>query len=407
MIVLAWGSARAFGQGLDTGFISRSAPSPAFLTPEPARYNLKFGKLEARIRASLQLEANDNINLSAHGRAADISINPHGAVGFVYPITEIQLLELNLDMGYQWYLFHTSVSQFSIDPKTRIDYRLRLVHPIEARVYDSFSIVTDPTSRPDISGPEGELINFDLLNETIGILFNWEPNTTWRFSAGYSYGISRSLTSDFDELDVNTHTFSVGAYYRVSPRLTVGVAASYGLNYYSTNYSATAQSYTIGPNFIFRPSQFISVNGAVGYTTMTFGQSGFYGDTSQPGANVSAQLNITHKINRLMSEDFNLSNGLLLGLENNYNQILSMQYGLSARFSAGLTLRTSITYNALQSSGPQGENAGQYLFYIGTGRQITRLWSTSIGYSFALKDSSLPDNNYVQNRLTLDITREF
>ncbi len=209
MIVLAWGSARAFGQGLDTGFISRSAPAPAFLTPEPARYNLKFGKLEARIRASLEVEANDNINLSAHGRAADISFTPHGAVGFVYPITEIQLLELNLDMGYQWYLFHTGVSELSVAPTTSIDYRIRLVHPIEARVYDTFSIVTDPTSRPDISGTQVQLINFDLLNETIGVLFNWEPNTTWRFSAGYSYGISRSLNSDFQELDVDTHTVAV------------------------------------------------------------------------------------------------------------------------------------------------------------------------------------------------------
>src|SRR6202012_1434954 len=110
-----------------------------------------------------------------------------GAVGFVYKITEIQLLELNLDMGYRWYLYHGGVSDFSIDPKTRIDYRLRLLHPVEARVYDSFSIITDPTSRPDISGPSGQLINFDLLNNTIGVLFNWEPNTTWRFSAGYSY----------------------------------------------------------------------------------------------------------------------------------------------------------------------------------------------------------------------------
>jgi len=406
-LALAGCGVGALGQSLDEGFISRSAPAPSFLTPEPARYNLKFGKLQARIRASMQIEANDNINLSANNRAADIAFSPHGEVGFVYPINEIQLLELNIGMGYRWYLFHPAISDFSIDPKTRIDYRIRLVHPIEARVYDNFSIVTDPTSRPDISGPEGQLVNFNMLANTIGLLLNWEPNSEWRFSGGYSYTISRSLTSEFDELDQDAHTFSLGAYYKVSPRLTVGVVGSYGLSLYSTNYASSADSYTIGPTAIFRPTQFIQVSASVGYTTMHFNQPGFSGDKSQPGADVSASLSVMHKLNRYLTEDINLSNGLMLGLQNNFNQVLSMQYGLSSRFSGGLTIRTSFSYNALMSSGPLGENASQYLFYVGTGHQLTRLWSANIGYAFALKDSSIANNDYLQNRLTLDVTREF
>jgi hypothetical protein len=404
---LAFGGAHIFAQGLDQGFISRSAPTPAFVTPEPARYNLKFGKLEARLRTSMQIEANDNIGLSATNRSGDVSFNPFAEVGFVYPISEIQLMEMNFGLGYKWYWFHPSVSRITIDPKTRLDYRLRLLHPVEMRAYDTFSIVSDPTTRPDLSGPANNLEDFDLLTETIGVLLNYEPASDFRIAAGVSYSISRSLTENFTALDLNTYTFSLGAYYRVSPRLTVGLGASYALNYFSTNYKSTAESYTIGPTVIFRPSQFIYVDASVGYTTMHIDQTGLDGDNSQPGGSIGATLQVIHKINTILSQDVNLSNGLLLGLENNFNQIFSAQYGLTGRFRAGMSLRSSFTYSKVQTSGPLGGEAAQYLFYIGTGRQITRLWSGNLGYAFALKDSSNANQGYMQNRLTLDITREF
>ncbi len=409
IFLVAAGSRSLLGQGLDVGFISRALPMPAFVSPEPARYNLKFGRLTARVRAAMQFEVSDNINLAATHPIADLAFNPHGEVGFVFPINDAQLLELNVGLGYRWYLNNPSVntSFIDIDPKTRVDYRIKLLHPIEARLYDSVSVVSDPASRPDISGAVGKLINFHLLNNTAGILFNWQPNSEWRFAGGYSYGVTRSLTSDFDTLDLDTHTLSGGAFYTVSPRLTVGLNASYAWMLFSTNFQSDAQSYTIGPMMVFRPTDVITVNGTVGYSTMSFAGNGSVPDTSQPGGGISSLLSIQHKINRYFSHDLNFSSGLLLGVGNNFNRTFAAQYGVSARFSDGLTLRSSFTYDTVDSSGPQGEYAHRFLLYLGTGCQITRLWSMEVGYSFALRDSTVSDRDYSQNRLTLDITREF
>jgi hypothetical protein len=401
------GAVRVGGQGLDLGFLSRASPSPAFLTPEPARYNLKFGKLTARIRAAMQFEYSDNINLAATGSEWDLAFAPHGEVGFVYPITEAELLEVNIGLGYTWYLYHPAVSSINIDPKTRFDYRLRIIHPIELRLYDSINVITDPTSRPDLSGLGSRLVDFRILNNTLGALLNWQPTSKWRFSGGYSYGITRSLTEEFQTLDLDTHTFSAGAFYTVSPRLTVGLNGTYSFMNYSTNFSNNAQSYTIGPMAVFRPTEFISLTAAAGYSEMHFSQNGLIGDTSQGNGSLAAQVSVQHKFNRLISHDLTLSNGRTLGLDSNFNENFVAQYGVSARVTGSLTLRSSFSFSNVRGSGLLGENAQQYLFYIGTGLRLTRLWSTGIGYTFVLKNSDFASRDYLQNRLTLDISREF
>jgi hypothetical protein len=395
------------GQGLDGGFISRSTPAPAFLTPQPARYNIKLGDLTARVVGAMQFEYSDNINLSDKHPEWDLAFNPHAEVGFVYPIAESQLLELNIGIGYKWYLYHPSVSSIDIDPKTRIDYRIQVLHPVEIRFYDNFSITTDPTTRADVSGPEASLINFRLLNNTVGSLLNWQPTSQLRFAGGYSFGIVRSLTRNFEALDLNTHTFSAGAYYTISPRLTAGLNGTYSFLSYSTNFEASAQSYTIGPIVVFRPTEFISLNAGAGYTMMTFDQAPFRGGPSQSGGSLSLLISADHKINRFLSQDLNISNARSLGIDSNFNEEFIVQYGLSARFSAGITVRSSVTFDRLQSSGLFSENADRYLLYIGTSHQLTRLWKAAIGYTYVLKNSDVVDRGYSQNRVTLDISREF
>ena len=395
------------GQGLDGDFISRSLPTPAFLNPQPARYNIKLGDLTARVVGAAQMEYSDNINLSSTKPEWDLAFNPHAEVGFVYPISEGHLLELNIGLGYKWYLYHPSVSSLDIDPKTRLDYKIQIRHGVELRIYDTFSVLTDPITRSDISGPEASLINFRLLNNTIGTLLNWQPTRQWRFAGGYSFGMVRSLTSEFESLDLNTHTLSAGAYYTFSPRLTAGFNGNYSFLSFSTNFENTARSYTIGPIAVFRPSEFISLNASVGYSMMTFDQAPVRGGASQSGGNLSVLFSAQHKVNRYLMQDLNISNGRALGIDSSFNEEFVVQYGLSGTFSRGMTVRSTFTYDSIQASGPLGENANRYLFYIGTGHQITRLWKVGIGYTYVLKQSDVVDRGYSQNRVTVDVSREF
>jgi hypothetical protein len=158
---------------------------------------------------------------------------------------------------------------------------------------------------------------------------------------------------------------------------------------------------------VFRPTEFISLNAGAGYTMMTFDQAPFRGGPSQSGGSLSLLISADHKINRFLSQDLNISNARSLGIDSNFNEEFIVQYGLSARFSAGITVRSSVTFDRLQSSGLFSENADRYLLYIGTSHQLTRLWKAAIGYTYVLKNSDVVDRGYSQNRVTLDISREF
>ncbi len=397
--------ARSDAQNVDVNFLSRSSPTPAFVAPEPARYNLKFGKLNARFRASMQAEYIDNINLSDKNREFDFSLNPNMQVGFVYPLTQAQLMELNIGFGYRYFLNHPGISSYGVDPKTRLDYKITLFKDIEVRFYDSFSILTDPTSRADISGGKG-LIDFQRLNNTAGILLNWQPVEAWRFSVGYSYGISRSLSDQFQELDQDTHSYSSAIYYTVSPRMTVGINGTIARTYYSTHFQNDATSYSLGPVLIYKPSEFISVSAFVGYSLFQFGQNGVVTDTSE-FRGITGNIAILHKMNRFMTEDLQYSQGRDLGVGSNFNETMVTQYGLSLRVSKDVNVRTSLTYERLHGSGAAGEDAQRFLAYVGTGLKLSKYWGLGLGYAFALKDSEIAGRNYVQNRFTLDVNREF
>src|SRR5205814_2825838 len=137
---------------------------------------------------------------------------------------------------------------------------------------------------------------------TAGALLSWQPTSKWRFSGGYSYGITRSLNSEFETLDLDTHTFSAGGCYTYSPRLTLGLNGSYAIMNYATNFQNNAQSYTFGPIMIFRPTQFISVNAAVVVSTMNFEQNGIVRDRSHV-TGLSSLVAVQHKINRYLDHD--------------------------------------------------------------------------------------------------------
>ena len=93
---------------------SRSSAYLPFSETEPARYNLKWGSLRGRVDGSVQIEANDNINLANKGAETDLSIGPQVSVGFVWQATRDQVMQFDTGLGYRWYANHPSISSINI-----------------------------------------------------------------------------------------------------------------------------------------------------------------------------------------------------------------------------------------------------------------------------------------------------
>ena len=379
---------------------------PVMSKPEPSRYNLKWGNLIARFHASLDSEFTDNLNLSDQNRQADVSFGPNFEVGFLWPVTRNNSLQLDLGVGYRWYVNHPSVQTFNLAPSSRIDYRI-YADNLQISLHDGFSIQTDPTSRPDIDASStGNPINFQRFGNTAGITTEWRPVRAWSLFTGYDFLVDRSLSGEFTSIDRNDQAFTAGSTYDLSARWIVGLKAAYTLSDYLQKVQNDATSYTFGPVFLFKPSPFITVDAVAGYSVSTFDSSGTIQDTSD-FRGFTGQLGVRHILNSRASHELRVSQGRDLGLGSNFYDILALSYAIDARVQRRVTLHGKMTYEHSRASIVGGETADRYIAYLGAGFQLSRDWSGSLGYTLSLKDSTLAGRDYTQNRVTFQLARRF
>jgi opacity protein-like surface antigen len=401
-MVVAAGSAQAQTGG-EANYV-RTSPYLPYSNPEPAKYNLKVGRLTARLYGTVNIEYNDNINLSETAPKADFSIGPTLGIGFIYALSKQHTLQFDVGAGYRWYLNNPSVSSFNIIPSSRLDYTL-FFDEVRVNVHDFFQVQTDPISRVDISGNTG-VFSFQRFVNTAGVQADWRPLRKWGFVVGYDYSMDRSLSRDFASLDHSTHTFSGAMEYLLSPRWTLGLSSSYSIHEYDQRIQNNGSGYTLGPTVTWKVSKNLVFNASVGYSVSQFNNDGTIGDLTEFGG-IIYQFGAKHTLNRHMNHDLRLGFGTSLGFGSNFNETFTLQYTHRTQLSPAVHWNNTLVYENFLTSGLLGEKADRYTLYSGTSFQLTRNWSMGLGYSFSMKDSDQAGRSYTQNRILVDMARQF
>lgn len=401
---LAQGAAGESGNSEASAFLPRTMPSPLFYTSPPRDYNLKWGKLTGRLYGSLQSEFNDNINLSQADPQNDVILGPNIGIGFLWPVSEKNLLQFDIGVGYRTYLNHPELNSLQISPDSRLNYQIRILKA-QITVHDQFAVQVDPLSRPELSGGSS-LLNFRRFNNDLGFDVSWEAIRDVTLTAGYDYMLDRSLNSDFQELDRDDHLFHFAAYRPFGSRVTAGLVASYTTSEYVLPIQNNGQTLSAGPHFVARLGEFLTADAGLNYTRSTYDQTGSIQDQSDfEGLTYSGGLN--HRMNSRTTEYVRLSKNISPGYHSNFTDLLSVQYGLSVRLTAAVSMNGTFAYEDVTSSGAGAEESSRYIWYLGTALRISKHWNVGGSYSFAWKDSSERERDYTQNRVTLDITRNF
>jgi hypothetical protein len=399
-----WISLPAVAQ-VDYSFLSRSAPLPRYQTPDPARYNLKWGKLSARLSASVQAEFNDNINLSQNHPTADISIGPQVGIGFVFPISQANVLHLDFGVGYRWYLKSPAINSINVVPTTLLEHNL-FVRDVHINFHDSLTVQTDPASRPELSGGQNSLLQFRRLVNRLGFLGDWRATQRLTFLGGYDYTIDRSLTPEYKQLDLSSHTFQAGTEYAITPRWNLGAHGTYTITDYVERYQNSGFGYSVGPLVTFRPNHNVTFTASVGYTVADYDQTGAITDASDFDG-FTYQLGFEQKVNTRFSHDLRVGRSVDPGYGSNFTEVWDAQYGLHRRLTSAITLNVTLGYQYYVASGVGGETASRCMAYVGTSYQVSRMWQIGLGYAFVRKDSDQAGMDYTQNRFTLDAMRQF
>ncbi len=384
---------------------SRTSPQLPYTAPAPINYNLKYGNLTARLSGSVDSEYNDNIDLANRNAQSDFSVGARMGLGFRLPITQANIMQFDLEMGYRWYLNHPSINSINVAPNTHWDQTI-ILEQVRFNFHDAFSIQVDPLTRQEISGARGQLINFRRLHNVAGVSVDWQPARRWVFFGGYDYTTDFGLSDDFRSIDRNDHSFNGGVEYQISQRLSARISGGYTFSEYAQKIQNGGDSYSVGPGISWHPTKRIDIDASVSYWVSSFDQTGTIGDKSQFAGEVFS-ISARQTLNRHTSHNVRFSRTIGLGLGSNYTDGYTVQYGLLRQLSRNISINANLAYEPFQSSGIGGEMGNRYLFNVGTGFQLTKAWHAGLGYGFAWKDSSVPNRNYTQNRLTLDLTRRF
>jgi hypothetical protein len=394
---LAQESIRASLAGDEAAFARRPALSNA-------GYNLQFGPVLAKFSASLGLEFNDNITLSENNRESDLIVRPSLYANTVWQVSELNALRLDLGIGYAAYASHSEFDTQSllIAPLSALSFDV-YIGDFRITFFDQFSLLQNPVDEIDLAN----VGRFPRFENAAGITVLWDLNKVILIG-GYTHYNFESLDSNFSYLDRNEDQFVFSGSVRATNTLSVGARATGGLVNYNHNFNNDSAWYSFGPFLETQLTPYIHASLEGGYQGGSFNTGGLNNDTSGLST-VYARLQLTHRVNRYITETFDIGRDAMLGYTTNTTELTYVRYGAIWRINSKATLAFEAFYeHGLDSpSDFESERVNRYGIGANLDYRLGRHFTTSLGYWFIDRRSDLADRSYYQNRVLWAITYDF
>jgi hypothetical protein len=370
-------------------------------------YNLKLGSTAWNFNAGLGLEANDNIQLESVNPKSDLIFRPEIDARMVWPLTEQNSLNLALGAGYSAYVRYPQYSRFYVTPGSEVSFDL-YIGDFWLNFHDRASILEDSYQDPTVVGTA----NFTRLENALGVAATWDLNRIVT-RAGYdhvTYLTLQGSQASGAPPDGDSEVFSASTGYRVRSGIVVGVEAGTSLIHYSSvslNQTFTdATQWNAGGFCEAQLSKHMAARGSVGYTEFLPEPFG----TNQNLKNLSgvyAQLSLTHRLNRFL--DYSISGGRTLSstFYGGTVVLLDARVALNWNILRNITLSTAFAYEHGTQAYSTSEVFDRYGPSVALARRITSRLSASLGYQYYWRGSDLPNRDYSNNLLRLDVSYRF
>jgi len=367
-------------------------------------YDLQLGPVLARFAASLGLEFNDNITLSQNNRESDLIVRPSAEANLAWQVSELNALRLDLGIGYAAYASHSQFDTQSllIAPLSALSFDV-YIGDFRITFFDQFSLLQNPVDQINLAN----VGRFPRFENSAGVTVLWDLNEVV-LVGGYTHYLFQSLDSNFTYLDRNEEQFVFSGSVRATNTLSVGVRATGGIVNYKHNFDNDSAWYSFGPFLETQLTPYIHVALEGGYQGGSFSTGGLNNDTSGLDT-VYARLQITHRVNRYITETFDIGRDAMLGYTTNTTELTYVRYGAIWRVNSRITLNLEAFYeHGLDSpSDFESERVNRYGVGANFDYRLGRHLSTSVGYWFVDRRSDLPDRSYYQNRVLWGISYEF
>jgi hypothetical protein len=385
-------------EALRSSLAGQAAAAARQRQQETGSYSFKSGDFRMLVTPSLELDWNDNINLSRTDPEQDFILKPLVRFDAKYPITAQNLLRFNVGVGYDIYLEHSQYSTFRLDPGSEISFDVS-VKDFLINLHDRFQYTQDPGTEAAV----GVGARYGGLQNTAGLSANWDLGNVV-LTLGYDHFNFISSSSHYEYLNRASELPLFRAGLQLHPRLTAGVEASGSFNAYDQHVLNDSVGYSSGVYAEWRPGEHFQVRPRFGYTSYFFSQTSLvYPAVDQSGW--YADLTATHQLTQTISYSFSAGRELRLGIDADMIEDWYLRLSGTWKFIKNLSFSPGLSYeHGTQGTGGFAQTYDWFGATLGLAYPITRTITAGLNYRLTLRSTDIASGGYTQNLVGLQVT---
>jgi hypothetical protein len=394
--------------------MQRAANPLASVSVPASRYNVKLGPVKMLFNAGMGVQYNSNVNVSEGNPQPDLILQPRVGAGIYWPITKLNRLRINIQVGYDYYLQNPDLGGqvLIVDPSTEFLFNLYLNVPnVKITFFDRPSVSVNPVDNATLT----DATNYAMFFNTAGVDVTWDLNDV-ELGIGYSNMLAYSLGNNADEFNY-MNRFVNQLYGDVSflvlPYLRLGIEGSYAYTSYlqgsspGDNALNNNDNSTLGLFVEGKVSQYLDYTGGVGWQIVDFNESNNPGNTGNSSAPYF-YFTIDNTLNKYFSHRVTTGFEAAPSSQSNFVQTFYAQYAFNWMLIRDWSLGGSAFYQTGQESpGINSENFDRVGGTIGLSYQLTKHWVFNIYYGITNKSSDVSSDSYNQQTIGLNATYNF
>lgn len=367
-------------------------------------YTVKYGDFRLLATPYVGVQWNDNVNLSETNKMDDYIIS--SGVGLVssYPLTQRNVLFLDITIGYDRYLNHPSLSTLNLNSTSGTGLSFDIgIKDVSINLHDWVSYVQDASQNAAVANTA----NYGTFQNTAGIAATWDLNKA-SLSGGYDHQNVMSTSAEFDNINHSSEMFFLRSGLQVHPQVTVGVESTAAFTTYSQDKLNNNDAYTLGLYTDYSPDSFIKVSARGGFTTYQFQNSSPTTVTSDQNS-WYADLDLSHQVTEAITYSLTAGRAVQLGTQSDLNENWHVRPNINWNIIKDWAINTSLFYeHGKEGVGNVVGNVTEtYDWYGGElilSHELTKHFSLSVNYRLTMRSSDTADNSYTQNLVGLQLT---
>lgn len=377
------------------------ARAPRTLQPDSIPYTFKSGDFRLLVTPSVGFDWNSNINSSQDDPLQDFILSPMLQLNASYPISQRNLLQFNVGVGYNYYFEHHEYSSWQLNSGSALSFDV-FTGDFRFNFHDRFSFSEFSSQQAEVANTTG---NASFQN-TVGLTTTWSLQRT-TLSLGYDHQNYLTTGDQLTYTDRATEMVVARAGYEFHPQVTAGFEGSAAFTDYTQKILNNNVGYSAGVYAVWQPGPYFQVQPRFGYTIYDFQQ------TSEvlPAVNQNAwyvDLTVSHQPTEVFSYSVSLGHELGLGMETALNETWYFRPNTTWRIVKNLPLSAGLFYeHGIQGNNLDGRVAETYDWYggtIGLSHAITKQLSLSLNYRLTFRTSDYAAREYNQNLVGLRLT---